>query len=76
MNHRITCSWCHALNPAQNRWCHVCGHSAWLPRCECDCAKCVGVFSEQTPVVTGISKQTPPDGWRPGENSPPIPDHQ
>lgn len=35
-----SCSWCHELNPASERWCANCGHAAHKCRLECDCPEC------------------------------------
>lgn len=43
-----TCSWCHreheiAPNVAlQDQVCNQCGHNAALPRCQCNCWRCLG----------------------------------
>lgn len=44
MSVSITCSWCHTVNDSFQRWCKTCSHSAWLPRLDCDCRKCLGVL--------------------------------
>ena len=36
-----SCSWCHAMNPAQAPYCAYCGHQAGKPRAFCQCLSCV-----------------------------------
>lgn len=35
-----SCSWCHASNPARERFCGECGHEAHVARMDCACPKC------------------------------------
>jgi hypothetical protein len=35
-----SCSWCHAWNPATERYCQECGHEAHVPRMCCRCPRC------------------------------------
>lgn len=41
MRHTITCSWCHAENDRDERFCEECGHECCVPRMECQCPACV-----------------------------------
>jgi hypothetical protein len=36
----LSCSHCHELNRAGERWCAGCGHRVGVPRMACDCAQC------------------------------------
>jgi hypothetical protein len=38
-----SCGWCHALNPATERYCKDCGHEAHVSRMECRCPRCTRV---------------------------------
>lgn len=43
-----TCSWCHTSNdlvPGVKNICRHCHHRADLPRSDCDCFECLGIFS-------------------------------
>jgi hypothetical protein len=37
---RVSCSWCHHLNPSDQKTCSHCGHDAHVARCGCTCKKC------------------------------------
>ncbi len=38
---RVSCAWCHTMNPARQKVCSACEHRADLPRQDCDCPRCV-----------------------------------
>jgi hypothetical protein len=36
-----SCSWCHTMNPAAERYCVECGHEAHVCRLDCNCSRCL-----------------------------------
>ena len=50
-----SCSWCHRINFATTRFCESCGHSANLPRLDCQCPRCLRArhraAAAETPVA-------------------------
>lgn len=36
-----SCSWCHEMNPATERFCRSCQHEAHVCRMDCECPRCL-----------------------------------
>lgn len=85
---RATCSWCHVENSlviGARNLCKFCFHRSDLPRCQCNCVACLGLFADLgddsdranllalldgTAVASVITKcDPPPAGDDKGESS-------
>lgn len=49
---KVTCSWCHKLNPIGIGLCSNCGHRSDLPRTLCNCTQCIGEEKRATKPIT------------------------
>ncbi len=41
-----SCSWCHEMNSAAERYCQSCGHEAHVCRMDCRCKQCLNAFRQ------------------------------
>jgi len=52
-----SCSWCHQMNPASERFCRSCCHEAQVARLDCRCGRCLAarhrVATATPPVPLG-----------------------
>jgi hypothetical protein len=49
-----SCSWCHCMNPATERYCRSCSHEAHVARLDCRCPRCATARRRATGADTPV----------------------